>query len=65
MTLRRYGLTLTRSQIQLWRSTGIDYSVTLDAAASRRELKRLHAAVDKVAEIPRAIRAGASVIRSG
>jgi hypothetical protein len=46
-----------------WRSTGIDYSVTLDARASTQDLERLRAVVDEVAEIPRAIRAGASVTR--
>jgi hypothetical protein len=46
-----------------WRSTGIDYSVTLDTRASTQDLERLRAVVDEVAEIPRAIRAGASVNR--
>jgi hypothetical protein len=46
-----------------WRSTGIDYSVTLDTRASTQDLERLRAVVDEVAEIPRAIRAGASVTR--
>lgn len=46
-----------------WRSTGIEYSVALDSPASAEELARLAAAVDEVAEIPRAIRAGAPVTR--
>ena len=46
-----------------WRSTGIGYSVTLDTRASPQELERLRALVDEVAEIPRAIRAGALVGR--
>lgn len=46
-----------------WRSTGIDYSVTLDARAAVEDLARLGAAVDQVAEIPRAVRAGAPVTR--
>lgn len=46
-----------------WRSTGIAYSVTLDAQASPQELAVLHAKVDEVAEIPRAIRGGARVTR--
>lgn len=46
-----------------WSSTGIEYAVTLDSPASADELARLTAAVDDVAEIPRAIRAGASVVR--
>jgi len=48
-----------------WRSTGIEYSVTLDSRASAEDLARLSAVVDEVAEIPRAIRAGASVNRRG
>lgn len=46
-----------------WRSTGIEYSVTLDARASAEDVARLQAVVDEVAEIPRAIRAGAQVTR--
>jgi hypothetical protein len=44
-----------------WRSTGVDYSVTLDSGATAEDLERLTAVVDEVAEIPRAIRAGAPV----
>jgi hypothetical protein len=40
---------------------GIEYSVTIDARASTEDLKRLRAVVDEVAEIPRAVRAGAPV----
>jgi uncharacterized OsmC-like protein len=46
-----------------WRSTGIEYSVQLSSAAGTAELERLLAAVDRAAEIPRAIRAGAPVLR--
>ena len=46
-----------------WNSTGIEYAVTLDSRASSDDLARLTAAVDDVAEIPRAIRAGAPVVR--
>lgn len=46
-----------------WHSTGIGYSVTLDTRASGEDLERLNAVVDAVAEIPRAIRAGAAVVR--
>jgi uncharacterized OsmC-like protein len=46
-----------------WRSTGIAYAVTLDSPASAEDLARLDASVDEVAEIPRAIRAGALVTR--
>lgn len=46
-----------------WRSTGIEYSVTLDSSAPAEALARLGAVVDEVAEIPRALRAGAPVRR--
>jgi hypothetical protein len=46
-----------------WSSSGIEYTVTLDSPASEADLARLTAAVDEVAEIPRAIRAGAPVAR--
>lgn len=46
-----------------WRSTGIAYSVTIDSRASAEDLARLGAVVDEVAEIPRAIRTGATVTR--
>ena len=46
-----------------WRSTGIEYSVTLDCAASAEAVERLGIVVDEVAEIPRAVRAGAPVRR--
>jgi hypothetical protein len=46
-----------------WRSTGIEYSVTLDADAPADDLEKLCAVVDDVAEIPRAVRGGATVTR--
>jgi hypothetical protein len=46
-----------------WRSTGIDYWVTLDSRAPADDLARLGVVVDDVAEIPRAVRAGAPVGR--
>lgn len=46
-----------------WRSTGIDYAVTIDADASAEDVATLLATVDEVAEIPRAIRAGTRVTR--
>ena len=46
-----------------WRSTGIEYSVMLDSRAPAEVLERLGAVVDEVAEIPRAVRAGAPVRR--
>lgn len=42
-----------------WTSTGISYSVEVSSAASPGELACLLEVVDEVAEIPRAIRAGA------
>lgn len=47
-----------------WRSTGIAYSVQLDSPAPEEDQARLLLVVDEVAEIPRAIRAGAAVTRS-
>ncbi|NMM23176.1 MAG: hypothetical protein HHJ11_06710 [Phycicoccus sp.] len=44
-----------------WRSTGIEYCVTLDSRAPVEALERLGAVIDEVAEIPRAVRAGAPV----
>jgi anti-sigma factor RsiW len=46
-----------------WQSTGIGYSVEVSSDAPAGELAHLLAAVDDVAEIPRAIRAGATVRR--
>jgi uncharacterized OsmC-like protein len=47
-----------------WRSTGIEYSVTLDSRAGAVEQAALLAAVEEVAEVPRALRAGAPVARN-
>jgi uncharacterized OsmC-like protein len=49
---------------EAWTSTGIIYSVELRSPASAQDLDRLLDRVDDVAEIPRAIRAGATVQRS-
>lgn len=46
-----------------WQSTGIGYSVEVSSDAPADELARLLEVVDDVAEIPRAIRAGASLRR--
>jgi uncharacterized OsmC-like protein len=48
---------------ETWQSTGIDYAVEVDSGAPAGELAQLLGAVDAVAEIPRAIRAGAIVRR--
>jgi len=47
-----------------WRSTGIRYDVEIDSDASPDAVEALVARVDRVAEIPRALRAGASVERA-
>jgi anti-sigma factor RsiW len=46
-----------------WTSTGIAYAVEVDSPAPAAEVDRLLARVDDVAEIPRAVRAGAPVRR--
>ncbi len=46
-----------------WHSTGIEYCVTIDSIAPADALDLLRASVDELAEIPRAIRAGAPVRR--
>jgi uncharacterized OsmC-like protein len=47
-----------------WQSTGIVYAVEVDAQVSPEDRTRLLAAVDAVAEIPKAIRAGTTVERA-
>ena len=47
-----------------WTSTGITYATDVDAALPQAELQALLEAVDAVAEIPRALRAGAPVRRT-
>ena len=47
-----------------WKSTGITYSVDLSPDAPAGELAHLLEVGDEVAEIPRAIRAGATVWRA-
>ncbi|ACZ31332.1 OsmC family protein [Xylanimonas cellulosilytica DSM 15894] len=46
-----------------WTSTGVTYSVTIDSSASAEDRARLLAAVDDVAEIPKAFRKGGPVTR--
>ncbi|WP_433306014.1 OsmC family protein [Actinoplanes sp. CA-030573] len=46
-----------------WASTGITYTVELDSPAPPPDREALLTRVDEVAEIPRAIRAGAPVAR--
>jgi len=47
-----------------WSSTGITYAVELTSSSPAQAQARLLAHVDEVAEIPRALRAGAAVARS-
>ncbi|HEY1480423.1 MAG TPA: OsmC family protein [Gaiellales bacterium] len=49
---------------ETWHSSGIGYAVELDTSATADEIEALLRRVDSVAEIPRAIRAGARVTRS-
>ena len=63
-----YGVRVTASggfNTDTWQSTGIGYVVDVDSPASARERDALLKAVDSVAEIPKSIRAGASVARMG
>jgi uncharacterized OsmC-like protein len=48
---------------QVWASTGIAYAVEISSAASAEQVAALLVRVDEVAEIPRAIRHGATVSR--
>lgn len=47
-----------------WSSTGVSYQVRIDSPADPADIERLVQTVDEVAEIPRTLRAGASVARS-
>ena len=46
---------------ETWTSTGVSYRVEVDSAASDQSVRDLIAFVDQVAEIPKALRAGAPV----
>jgi hypothetical protein len=46
-----------------WTSTGVTYSVEVESGASAEALAGVLDVVDNIAEIPRAIRAGAPVRR--
>ena len=48
---------------ETWISTGITYSVELDSPSPDEDVQRLLGAVEDVAEIPRALRAGVPVDR--
>jgi hypothetical protein len=63
-----HGVRVTASggfDTETWESTGIAYLVDVDSPASSGELVTLLEAVDSVAEIPKSIRAGATVERIG
>ena len=57
-------VTATGSFDDGWSSTGIEYAVELDSPADADALDGLLRRVDEVAEIPRAVRAGATVARA-
>jgi hypothetical protein len=46
-----------------WQSAGIDYAVEVNSGAPAGQLAHVLQVVDEVAEIPQAIRAGATVRR--
>jgi len=48
---------------QTWKSTGIGYAVEIDSPAPPVQAEAVQTAVDSVAEIPKSIRAGATVER--
>lgn len=48
-----------------WRSHGISYQVTIGSPSPAEAIDRLLAVVDAVAEIPRTLRAGVRVQRTG
>lgn len=48
---------------ETWRSNGITYRVDIDSPSPPEDVDRLLEAVDRVAEIPRVLRAGAQVQR--
>jgi hypothetical protein len=48
---------------ETWQSTGVRYAVEVDSPAGAHDVAALLAQVDRVAEIPRALRAGMTVER--
>jgi uncharacterized OsmC-like protein len=49
---------------ETWESTGVAYAIQVSSPASAEALDHLLALVDEVAEIPRAVRSGATVERA-
>ncbi len=61
-----HGVQVTASgafDTETWTSTGITYAVEIDSDAPAHDVDAVVEAVDAVAEIPKSIRAGASVAR--
>lgn len=46
-----------------WTSTGVEYEVDVDSKALEHDIERLVRVVDEVAEIPKALRSGTTVVR--
>jgi uncharacterized OsmC-like protein len=46
-----------------WHASGIEYAVALDSRLSDQQVEELISVVDEIAEIPRALRAGTTVVR--
>ncbi len=63
ITVRGVAVTADGAFDDQWHSTGIDYAVELDSPATAEALAELSAIVDEVAEIPRAVRVGTTVVR--
>jgi uncharacterized OsmC-like protein len=49
--------------LDTWMSTGVEYEVEVASAASDAEIMRVVRVVDEVAEIPKALRSGTTVVR--
>jgi uncharacterized OsmC-like protein len=67
----RMGITLDGARVRAaggfgptWTSTGITYEVEVATAASDEEIEKLVRLVDEVAEIPKALRSGTTVVLS-
>lgn len=66
LSLELLGVCVTAAgsfDAETWHSTGIEYVVELAADAPQEQLEHLIALVDSLAEIPHAVRAGATVRR--
>lgn len=50
-------------EADVWTSTGVEYEVDVASEASEADIERLVLLVDDVAEIPKALRSGATVVR--